>query len=217
MRRHFASVLIPLVVSCAVAGGWALWGPAATGGVAIVDLDEIARRLGRTEQMQQSITTQTEQLNQVLAALQQDAAQKLDDLKVKVGPHPSPEKASQLQNASVAINVELNKQRQIAEFKLGQHKQKMAAEFRQEARPHTERVARSRGFQTVVTKNDAMVFSFSDSVDITSAVYQAMLEQGHAALPAAVKPQSPAAQPMFPAAPQANPVQRASHEEPAGR
>lgn len=210
MPRQFATVLVALVTSCAVVGGWNALRPASNGGVAVVDLDEIAKRLGRTDQMQQSVSSQTDQLNQQLTALQQDAANKFDKLKSEVGVGLTEEKSATLQKVSQAINVKLNTAKQVAEMKLGQHRQMLAQEFRTEAKPYAEKVAKSRGFGTVVTKNDTMVFTFADTVDITNEVFLAMQASGHAAAPAAPRADQ---QPQPPQQP-ASPIQQAGFEQP---
>jgi len=62
------------------------------------------------------------------------------------------------------------------------------SQFRADIKPIARKIAGSRGLSLIVTKNDSVVYDYTDSVDITGAVVQELLSQ-RSRIPPAV-PQS---------------------------
>lgn len=153
--------------------------------VAVVDLDQIAKRLGRDLDMNRSIeqasTSLNEQLQSIRDKLQSQYDEKLratatsDDEAVRpastgaAGPESDQPAALKRQ-----LQQQLNQYELQAREKLAQHRAAVIERFRREVRPVAERVASARGAGIVVTKNDTVVFAVVPEADITEDVVKEM-------------------------------------------
>ena len=174
MRRNALTTIVAVVAAFTVGLTWSYFTSGQTGGVAIVDLDEVARRLGRDQEMVKSIQSQAGALNQKLVAAQESANQQLGQIRDGLGQDPTEEQAKEFVLVRRNAQVQLNQLEQNAQVVLNQHRQGLVNKFREDAKPIAERVASERGLATVVTANDTVVFSFDNSVDITEDVIKLM-------------------------------------------
>ena len=71
----------------------------------------------------------------------------------------------------------------------------LVQKFRDQIKPVARRVAQQRGLSVIVTKNDSVIYDFTATADITSAVVDELLA-------AAPQPQPTAAASTAPAPPQ---------------
>ena len=152
------------------------------GGVAVVDLQEVARRLGRETEMEKSIAQATaslnEQLKQVRNQLQKQfdnqARELTDKAESEVAPASTgaagPTAADQLAALKRQYDQQLTQYDAQAREKLAKHKASLIEQFRDQVRPVAQRIASQRGAGIVVTKNDSVVFATIPQADITEAV-----------------------------------------------
>ncbi|GEM_PF-6461127 len=204
MARNAITVCAAVVLSCcACLVVSRLTQPAASGGgVAVVDLDEVSRRLGRYNEMQNSLQAKAEETKQKLAAIEQSTIKQLQEARSSLGDTPDPEQAKKFQKLQQTASIQLNQIKQRAEQEVSSHRQQLVQEFREQARPIVARIAKEHGFSTVMTRNDSLLFSYENTVDITEEVTKAMAGMAPAAV--AAKPD---------AAPQGkSTVQQVSHE-----
>lgn len=162
------------------------------GGVAIVDLDQIAKRIGQDAEMARSIEQASASLNDQLKSIRdkmrveyQKELAKLapaDDQADPAAPGPNPAEAAAIKQRYDQQLAQLETQ---AREKLMQHRVAVVERFRSEVRPVAEKVARARGQGIVVTKNDSVVFAFLPQADITDAVVEQMQSQPKSASAAA--------------------------------
>lgn len=198
MNRQALTTVVAVVAAFCVGLGWSYYTSTQnSGGVAIVDLDEVARRLGRDKEMVSSIQNTAGALNQQLQAAQQSALKQLNQIKSGLGETPTEEDTKKLIVAQRSANLQLNRLKQQAELRVGQTRQALVSKFRQDAKPVALKVAQQRGFTTVVTANDNVVFNFDENVDITDDVVKLMSAEmpataKPAAKPVAAKPQAAA-------------------------
>lgn len=215
MNRNALTSVVAVLAAFGIGLGWS-WFAQPRGGVAVVDLDEVAHRLGRDSEMQQSLQGQADRIQQQLAAIEQNALNQLEEVRKGLGNAPTQEATGKFLQMRSSAQQQLTQLKQKAEQQLGQHRQQIVNTFREEAKPIAAQVAKKQGFTTVVTKNDAIVFLFDSGVDITDEVVQLMSSQRkQTAAPAPGQPVQ--AQPL-PAAGPASPspgtsVQRVTHEE----
>jgi Skp family chaperone for outer membrane proteins len=174
MNRNVLTTVVAVVAAFGVGLTWSYLTSGTKGGVAIVDLDEVARRLGREAEMSQSIQSAAGALNQRLTAVQKDAEGKLKAIQAELGTDPNPEEAQQFVRQARSAQIQFNQLKQQAQQQLGNHRRQLVSQFRQETQPVAAKVAKQKGFTTVVTRNDAVVFSYDDAVDITDDVIALM-------------------------------------------
>ncbi len=181
-------------------GGWSAWnsqdrapsGSAGLSGVAVVDLDEVAKQLGTDVVLKKAISDGQVSLNQQLKTLQstlQDKyRQKAQELEAQPGVKGSGETSQKSQVAELEreLNLQLNQARRTAQNELSTYRQRLIQRFRDEVTPVAQQVAGERGLGVVVTKNDSVLLAYDNAHDITAAVV-ARLRAHQAA-----RPQEPA-------------------------
>lgn len=174
MKSSVVTTAAAVVASFAIGLAWSWWMAPRAGGVAVVDLDEVARRLGRDEEMSQSFKGQADVLNQQLLGAQKSAVAQLEEIRKGLGQEPSAEEAKNFIRLQQSAQVQLTQLKQQAEFALNNHRQQLVNRFREDAKPIAAKVAKDRGMTTVVTRNDSVVFHVEEAVDITEDVVKLM-------------------------------------------
>ena len=145
------------------------------GGVAILDLDEVAKRFGCDKQMGTSIQQREASLNQQLASIKASYEKQIAERRQEFGDTPTDEQAKLLADIRRQAGASLNKVRQQAKNNLNQHGSLLIQGFRKEIKPIAREVAREKGLSIIVTKNDSVVFDYDTTVDITEGVIEKLL------------------------------------------
>lgn len=164
--------LILVVAACAGCGQPTPQPPAARtpqGGVAIIDLDAVAARLGNDQQMLASISSKQAELNQHLAQTAQAYRKQLEAQRQPPAPGGESEGVT-LAAFEQAAQSRLDEARRQAETTMAAHQAELVRQFRNHVRPAARRVARERGLSIIITRNDSVVYDYVDAVDITDAV-----------------------------------------------
>ncbi|MCH2204093.1 MAG: OmpH family outer membrane protein [Fuerstiella sp.] len=141
-----------------------------SGGVAVVDLDRVAKELGRDVTMVQQLQQQQTGLTQKLAAVKSSFEKQLTETFEELPETPDEEQTKQLLNMKRNANIRLATYRKQAGTALEQMKNSVITSFRSEAMPVARDVAKERGLSVVLTSNDSVVFTFDKTVDITDDV-----------------------------------------------
>jgi Skp family chaperone for outer membrane proteins len=157
---------------------------ASVGAVAVIDLDEIARRLGSDKQIVTSISQRQNSLSQQLVDLAKSYSQQIEEQKKKLAESGDKKGDVTLANWQQQANAKLNEVKQQAELQLQQHRATLVAQFREEIKPAARRVAQSRGLSVIVTKNDSVLYDFAPATDITDAVVAELQASRQQAAPA---------------------------------
>jgi len=171
VRRVLAGagvVCAALIAGCQPQGGAA--------GVAIIDLDAVARALGRDDVIAQQINVANQQLagqlGQVATNLQQQVQARRDEYEV-IGD----EAEQELQQLTAVANQRLQQTQQLAQQRSAQFRQAVINSFRNEVTPYASEIAASRGAVAVVTVATPMLW-FDSQADITDEVIAKMREAG---------------------------------------
>ncbi len=143
------------------------------GAIGIVNLESVARALGRDASMEQQANTRAQELQ---AQLQQVAKQIGDKLQAEIA--KTPDQRAQLQQQAQSA---FGQQQQQAQQLLQQYRVKLATDFRDEAKAAAKKIAEQRKLNVVLL--DQVALYFKDTQDITDEVTKAM--RGGAAAPAA--------------------------------
>lgn len=178
MRAHLLFTLLASLVAMGGAGcGWQSPGApaAASGTVAVIDLDEIARRLGSDRQIAEAVTQRQTALSQQLVDLAKSYSTQIAEQKAKLA-------AAEGQTAEVTVaswekqaSANLTQVKHRAEADLANHRAQLVQKFRDQIKPVARRVAQQRGLSVIVTRNDSVVYDFSSNADITDAVVDELL------------------------------------------
>jgi len=148
--------------------------PTEASGIAVVDLDAVARRIGRDIAMNDSLQNQEGSLNEELATVQKSYLDQIASKENEFGAQPNEEQLKTIQAMKQQANLKLNQARQEAVAKLSTQRTQMIAQFREETKPVARRVAAERGLGIVVTKNDNVIFAYDAKYDITDEVVARM-------------------------------------------
>lgn len=168
------------------AGAAGSWLTRSHGGVAVVDLDKVAKELGRDVQMANDLKANQNNLATQLSTLEKNAVEQLNKIKAELGETPEEDKLKEFAQKAQNAQVNFNNIQKQAIAAIGQRRDVLVANFRQEARPVCDKIAKANGANAVVTRNDAFLFSFDNTIDITDSVIAEMrLNPPKAAAPAA--------------------------------
>ena len=156
--------------------------------VAIIDLDAVARALGRDDVIAQQINIANQQLagqlGQVATDLQQQVQARRDEYDV-IGD----EAQQELEQLTAVANQRLQQTQQLAQQRSAQFQQAVINAFRNEVSPYASQIATERGAVAVITVATPMLW-FDSNADITDEVIAAMRAAGleQATQPAAAAP-----------------------------
>jgi Skp family chaperone for outer membrane proteins len=191
MRR--ISLFVALVTGAMLSAGCGMQTgqpqASSSGGLAVLDLDVIAKSTGRTAQIEETLTTQQNGLKLQLQKVQVDFSKQLEDKRKEFGDAPTEEQEKELAGMNRnAINQFAQYNRQ-AETALARSKAKLIAELRAEIRPVAQEVAASKGLSIVIPKNEGFLLSVDPGVDITADVLRAYQTRKPAPTAAIAAPQ----------------------------
>ncbi|HLJ12493.1 MAG TPA: OmpH family outer membrane protein [Planctomycetaceae bacterium] len=146
----------------------------AVGGVGVVDLDVVAKRIGRDIEMQKAVQDEMDSLNGKLATLQTSLNRIYEEKRDKLGESPTEEQLKDLQAWQDRTSAQLLESRRKAEVDLSNYRQSLIERFREQAKPVLREVADARGLSIVVPKNNGLLLSIDPAVEITDEVAKRM-------------------------------------------
>jgi Skp family chaperone for outer membrane proteins len=184
MQRFFTAFLVFLVSAILAAGGcgssyWpssndATAHAARQSGVAIVDLDEVAKQLGSDADLLKAIGEGEASLNQQLKTLQSSLQEKFrrksQELASGGDGANSGDHRKELARYEQELNRELSDAQRAAQTRLTSYQKQLFKAFREEVIPAAQEAASERGLGVVLTKNDAVLLAFDDAHNVTEAV-----------------------------------------------
>jgi len=179
------------------------------GGVAILDIDAVARELGVEDSVKTLLQTMQDNLNIELKKTQASFQAQMKNVETLAGPNPNEDQKRQLLQANQRLNGEFNKLRQQAQRTLQQERITRINQFREKLKPLALEAAKAKGLDVVIMKVTPPVYAYADSVDITvdtvARAVKAGLKEKASAKPAAAPAATPTAKPA-PAKPAAKPA-----------
>ena len=201
MRRISLSVALVAGAMLAVGCGFQNGQPQASssGGLAVLDLDVIARSIGRTSQIEEAFTTQQNGLKLQLQKVQADFSKQIEDKKLEYGENPTEEQLKELAGMNRNAITQFTQLNRKAESELAKYRTKLVADLRSEIRPIAQEVAASKGLSIVIPKNEGFLLSVDPGVDITADVLRAYQTRKPAPTAAVAAPSQPVKAPAKPA------------------
>jgi Skp family chaperone for outer membrane proteins len=145
------------------------------GGVGVVDLDLVAKRLGRDLEMESLVQERLTTINGKLTNLRNSLRRLYDERKESYGAEPTEEQKKELLAMQDRMEVQLAEARRNGESELVVYKQALVNQFREQAKPVLKEVAADRGLSIVVPKNDGLLLTIDPGAEITDAVADKML------------------------------------------
>ncbi len=148
---------------------------ASTGGMAVIDLNEIAKQTGRDTEITEAIRQHEAKLNQQLLDMQAQAKQQFDDQKAQVELRPAlsaeDEQARQaeLDRYEKQLNGQLAQAQAEAKRSALAYRQTLAKKFRDDVKKVAREAASDLGTTTILIKQDFLL-SVDPTIDITDTV-----------------------------------------------
>ncbi len=140
------------------------------GGVGVVDLDVVAKRLGRDIEMANQVQEKLTELNGKLTTLQSAMRRQYEEKRDKQGDDPTDDQIRELQAWQDRIEAQLQETKRKAEVELNNYRQALVDQFREQAKPVLREVAAARGLSIVIPKNNALLLTIDPAVEITDDV-----------------------------------------------
>src|SRR5262245_15154334 len=160
------------------------------GGVGVVDLDVVAKRLGRDIEMNNLVQERVSSLNNKLTTLQGSMRRLYDEKREKLGDDPTEEQLKELQAWQERTDAQLQESKRKAEAELATYKQQLIDQFREQAKPVLREVAAARGLSIVIPKNNALLLTVDPAAELTDDVATKM---PRSAMSEAIRPEPQAA------------------------
>ena len=169
MKANMKSVLTVFLALMLIGSAEVATASSMRGRVAVVDLDAIAKTLGRDKVI-------TNEVGRYLKTKQADINKERDQLKAelakeekKLGKSPKPAQKADYEN--MARRSELQLRKDVIDARRGavELRGKLISEFTDEVKPVAARLAKKKGFGLVLVKQPGMLF-IDDSADITAEV-----------------------------------------------
>jgi len=170
------------------------------GGVAILDIDGVAKDLGVEEQVRVTLLSMQESLNTELQKAQSTLQAQMNGVEQAAGENPTDEKKQEVLATNQQLNAEFNRLKAQAEQNLGLERIRLINDFRIKLEPIALEVAKGKGFDVVLMKVTPPIFASAPEVDITAetiklAKSKGMQVQVTAPAPPAATPAAPATTP----------------------
>ncbi|MGH8045843.1 MAG: OmpH family outer membrane protein [Chthoniobacterales bacterium] len=159
--------------------------PAAPNGtVALLDLDAVAKRLGRDVVISEQLKATNDALAEGVTKAKGDLQSQLDKSQQEVGEKPTDEQKQQLLQLGQTLNSQLQTKVQEAREEFNSKQVDLVRQFREEVKPVAQKIAAKKGMNTVLIRSDIVVLTADTAVDITDDVVAEMITTGKGAKPA---------------------------------
>ena len=163
-------------------------GSTGIGKVAVVDLDEIARRIGRAKEMDDAVGQKSNEINAELSKLQAGYVKQFEAQREKVGEKADDAEQQKLANYGADLDQKFNVSRQQRSNELAAYRQELIQQFRDDVKPIAQQIAAERGMTILVTKNDTVIYAYEQDCDVTDAVAAKMQGSAKVARKRAAQP-----------------------------
>jgi Skp family chaperone for outer membrane proteins len=168
--------------------------PAASGRVAVFDIDYIADQTGMMQDMQKKILTKKDELAKDLDSFRGKLQEQLEKEGQKLKKDKDlPKKAAALEQATA---LKFRQGQAEADQALNAYRLQLIGEIREAIKPVAREVAFAMGFDVLMLSNDMVVFEVREEVELTKEILLAY----QARFPDAVKKPEPATDANKPAA-----------------
>ncbi len=140
------------------------------GGVAVVDVDAVAREIGADKEVLGALKQAQDNLNTKLKEAQATMQKQFDEAVAKAGgDKATPQQKQQLAQFNQQLQSQFSQYKGQAQVALNREQAKRVIAFRDQIRPVAMEVAKAKGLSVVLQKSD-QILGFQESVDITKAV-----------------------------------------------
>lgn len=152
--------------------------PGQSGGVAILDIDAVARELGIGDKVRVDLITMQSDLNAELQKTQVTMQNQMNTVESGLGEDPSDTERQKVLQTNQQLNTEFNRLKSQAQQNLAQERVRMINEFRLRLEPIAMMAAKKKGLEVVLIQTTPPVFTYAKEVDITVETTKLAIEAG---------------------------------------
>ena len=163
---HFASIAL----------GLAFTGCQPAQRSAVMDLDAVAKAMGRDVTIARKVEAATQQLNTQLVQAAREMEEELKKIQAQIGSAPNPEQLAQLRRARAQVQQNIQNNKLVAENARTRVRGEQILLLRKEVGPIAAQIAKTRHAEVVLLASDQVMW-FAPSADITSEVIAKMRAQ----------------------------------------
>jgi len=149
-----------------------------SGGVAILDIDAVARELGVEDQVRVDLITMQSDLNAELQRTQAMMQNQMNNVEKEAGETPSDAERQKVLQTNQQLNLEFNRLKNQAQQNLAQERARMINEFRVRLEPVALMAAKQKGLDIVLMETTPPVFTYAKEVDITEETTKLAIDAG---------------------------------------
>lgn len=139
----------------------------AQSGVAIVDLDAVAKELGVLDHITESLKSETTALNTQLKTMQENLQAQMNKVIKELGDTPSKEQKQKAALTNRELEIQFQKARGQAMKKVQSQRVNLISKFRADLKPYALEEAKKKNCSVVLNTVMPPVYAFDSSVDIT--------------------------------------------------
>lgn len=144
-------------------------------GVAVIDLERVAKETGQTEVINKELESYKQQLQTKLTEVQDNLTKQITDKKNEIGKKPTEAQREELAQLFGNAKKQYQQAQQTATQNLENKRSQLIVSVRDKIRPIARKVANSRSKNIVLIKSNILILDFDKSADITDAVIDEML------------------------------------------
>ncbi|MEO0973537.1 MAG: OmpH family outer membrane protein [Pseudomonadota bacterium] len=145
--------------------------------IAVIDLQVIARALGRDDVMSQQITVVNETLRQQLQSAAEQLREQLQAEQDALGDDATDEDQQRFDQLLSTANQRLEESQRTVQLRSSQFQQAVVADFRREVTAIAREIAASEGAQAVLLSTNTSLLWYDSTIDITEEVIARMRER----------------------------------------
>jgi Skp family chaperone for outer membrane proteins len=160
----------------------------ANGTVALLDIDAVAKRLGRDAAIVEQLKARNDSLSESLTQERNKLQGELTKSEEALGTSPTDAQKQELLKLGQGLNAQLQSKLQAAREELSAQQTTLIRQFREEVRPVAQKIAAKKGMNIVILRSDIVVLSADAAVDITDDVVAEMIGSGKSAATPAASP-----------------------------
>lgn len=142
----------------------------------VVDLEAVAKAMGRDAEIAQRVEQATENLNTQLIQAAQEMDKQLQKQKAELGDSPTPTDREKYRQAELRVQQQIRTNKAIAEQARQSVRNEQILLFRKEVKPIAARIAQKRKATVVTIANQDVVW-FDPSADLTAEIIAEMRAQ----------------------------------------
>lgn len=151
---------------------------AQSGGVAVLDIDAVARALGVEEKVRVDLVSMQNNLNAELQKTQTALQNQMAAFERSKGENPDDAEKREIVATNQQLNSEFNRLKGQAQNTLAQERVRLINEFRIQLEPIALKAAKAKGLDVVLMKVTPPVFTYGSEVDITEDTAKLAEEAG---------------------------------------